>query len=65
MSEDIRRICRGHNIRVAFRSSRALQAMLSRVKDNVPTEKQSGVVYKFPCSCGKVHLGETMRRLKT
>ena len=65
MSEDIRRICRGHNIRVAFRSSRTLRAMLSSVKDKVPAEKQSGVVYKIPCSCGKVYLGETERRLET
>ena len=65
MSEDIRRICRGHNIRVAFRSSRTLRSMLSNVKDKVPAEKQSGVVYKIPCSCGKVYLGETKRRLET
>ena len=65
MSEDIRRICRGHNIKVAFRSSRTLQSMLSSVKDKVPTEMQLGVVYKIPCSCGKVYLGKTRRKLKT
>ena len=32
------RICRGHNIRVAFRSSRTLRSMLSSVKDKVPTD---------------------------
>ena len=35
------------------------------MKDKVPAEKQSGVVYKIPCSCGKVYLGETRRRLET
>ena len=65
MSEDIRRICRGHNIRVTFRSSRTLRTMLSSVKDRVPAKKQSDVVYKIPCSCGKVYLGETRRRLET
>ena len=50
ISEDIRRICRGHNIRVAFRLSRTLWAMQSCVKDKVPTEKQSGMVYKTPWS---------------
>ena len=34
--------------------------MLSIVKDE---EKQSCVVYKIPCSCGKVYLGETRGRL--
>ena len=65
MSEDIRRICREHNIRVAFRSSRTLRSMLSSVKVKVPAEKQSGLVYKIPCSCGKVYLGETRMRLET
>ena len=65
MSEDIRRICRRFNIRVAFRSSRTLRSMLSNVKDKVPMEKRSGVVYRIPCSCGKVYLGETRRRLET
>ena len=55
MSEDIRRICRGHNIRVAFRSSRTLRSMLSSVKDKVPAEKQSVVVYKIPYSCGELY----------
>ena len=41
MSEDIRRICRGHNIRVAFRSSRTLRAMLSSVKDKVPMHREA------------------------
>ena len=36
--------------------------MLFIVKDE---EKQSGVVYRIPCSCGKVYLGETRRRLET
>ena len=39
--------------------------MLSNVKDKLPAEKQSGVVYKIPCSCGKAYLRETRRRLET
>ena len=51
----MRRIFRGHNIRVAFRSSRTLRSILSRtrcpvvqvLKDKVPAEKQSGVVHNL------------------
>ena len=53
MSEDIRRICRRHNIRVAFRSSRTLRSMLSTVKDKVPTEKQSDVSIRSPAAAGR------------
>ena len=38
---------------------------LVKVKDKLCTGKQSSVVYKIPCSCGKFYLGETVRRLGT
>ena len=36
-----------------------------RVKDRVPTSMKSNMVYCVPCSCGKVYIGETVRRLET
>ena len=40
--------------------------MLTRVKDTLPLEKHSNVVYQSPCSrCIKVYIGETIRRLET
>ena len=65
LSEDVRRICRRYDIRVAFRSGRSLRSTLARVKDRLPTDLSSGVVYQVPCSCGKVYIGETIRRLET
>ena len=38
VSEDIRRICRRFNIRVAFRSGTSLRLMLSKVKDPLPID---------------------------
>ena len=64
LSEDIRRICRRFNIKVIFRSGRTLRSMLTRVKDTLPLDKQSNVVYQIPCSCGMVYIGETKRRLE-
>ena len=61
----IRRACRSHNIRVAFRSGRTIQSLLTRVKDLLPVGQQSIVVYQIPCSCGKVYIGKTIRRLET
>ena len=65
MSEDIRRVCRKFNIRVVFKSGRTLRSMLTKVKDTLPLGKQSNVVYRIPCSCGQVYIGETKRRLET
>ena len=38
--------------------------MLTKVKDTLSME-MSKVVYQVPCSCGKVYVGETVRRLET
>ena len=65
VSEDIRRVCRRFNMRVAFRSGQTLRSMLTKVKDNLPLGKRSRVVYQIPCSCGQVYIGETIRRLET
>ena len=63
LSEDIRRVCRGFNIRTAFKSGMTMRAQLSRVKDKLPSSMSSSVIYSIPCSCGKVYIGETTRRL--
>ena len=65
MSEDIRHVCRKFNIRVVFKSGQTLRSMLTKVKDTLPPGKQSNVVYRIPCSCGQVYIGETKRRLET
>ena len=39
--------------------------MKTKVKDTLPAEKQSEVVYQIPCSCGKTYVGETTMRLET
>ena len=39
--------------------------MLTKVKDTLPLGKQSNVIYRIPCSCGQVYIGETRQRLET
>ena len=42
-----------------------LRSILTRVKDDLLIGMNSNVVYKIPCNCGKVYVGETIRRLET
>ena len=35
-----------------------------RPKDALEPTKQDGVVYKIPCKCGKVYIGETGRTMQ-
>ena len=65
VSERIRRVCRDFNIRAVFKSGPTLRSLLTKVKDPLPREKQANVVYEVPCTCGKVYIGETTRRLGT
>ena len=65
ISEDIRRVCRRYGMKVAFKSGRSLCLVLTKVKDLLPIEKQSKVVYRIPCSCDKAYIGQTRRRFET
>ena len=42
-----------------------MRSKLSKVKDKLPSNQNSNVVYRVPCSCGKFYIGGTMRRLET
>ena len=37
---------------------------LVRPKDAVELAKQDGAVYRIPCECGKVYIGETVRPMQ-
>jgi hypothetical protein len=62
LSENIRRLLRNDNIRTAFKSSWTLGRMLTKVKDPVPPEEKTGVVYKIGCICGDVYIEEPVDR---
>jgi len=51
VSEPLRRCLLQQGIRAVF-------------KDTVDPAKQDGVVYRIPCECGKVYIGETRRSMQ-
>ncbi|XP_063960183.1 uncharacterized protein LOC135155215 [Lytechinus pictus] len=59
-SHRLQRILHSANILVRHQSSRKLHSILHSYKDKHPSNKQPGV-YKIPCDCGKVYIGETGR----
>ena len=61
LSEEIRMILNGYNIRTVFRTVDTLGRILTRVKDPVPPEERTGVIYKIKCVCGDFDVGETGR----
>ena len=64
LSKQRRRRClQRQSIRAVFKSQATLRSHLVRPKDE--PAKQNGLVYRIPCECGKVHIGETGRLCKT
>ena len=63
VSEPLRRCLEQQSIRTVLKSETALRSHLVRPKDTVDTAKQDGVVYRIPCECGKVYIGETGRSM--
>ena len=63
-SHHIQRILSKHNIKVFHTAPLKIHGMLTSHKDRQDPHPQPGV-YKIPCQCGKVYIGETGRDLPT
>ncbi|KXJ09513.1 hypothetical protein AC249_AIPGENE17837 [Exaiptasia diaphana] len=65
-TERVQRILQQHNIKCCIKPDKTLRQILSKPKDPVEYEKQSGVVYRIPCGeCSTQYIGETGRALRT
>ena len=64
VSEVLRRCLQQQGVRTVFKSDTTLRSHLVRPKDTLEPTKQDGVVYKIPCECGKVYIGETGRAMQ-
>ena len=64
VSEALRRCLQQQGVRTVFKSDTTLRSHLLRPKDTLEPTKQDGVVYKIPCECGKVYIGETGRAMQ-
>ena len=51
-------------IRTVFKTSLTLRRCLTKVKTPADPTTTKGVVYKVPCECGRVYVGETGGTLK-
>ena len=64
LSKQLRRCLQQQGIRAVLKSETTLRSHLVRPKDAVEPTKQDGVVYRIPCECGKVYIGETGRPMQ-
>ena len=64
LSETLRRNLQQQGIRTVFKSDTTIRSQLVRPKDPADPNQQDGIVYKIPCECGKVYIGETGRPIQ-
>ncbi|VDM02393.1 unnamed protein product [Schistocephalus solidus] len=65
-TEAITRQLNRYGISIAHKPAYSLRATLSRVKDSIPKEHQTNVIYRIPCAyCSCTYIGHTSRRLVT
>ena len=64
LCEQLRRCLQQQGVLAVFKSETTLKSQLVRPKDAVDPAKQDGVVYRIPCECVKVYIGETGRPMQ-
>lgn len=63
-SEKLGRILKKNGFKVGFKPIRKIKDILNPVKDKVEPLQREGV-YRVPCSCGDVYIGQTRRSINT
>lgn len=63
-SEHTGKLLKEFNIRLSNKSRNTLRSKLSKLKDSIPIQNRTNVVYKINCkNCTKKYIGETGREL--
>ena len=64
LSERLPRCLQQQGVRAVFKSETTLRSQLVRPKVAVDPAKQDSVVYRIPCKCIKVYIGEMQDEIK-
>lgn len=65
LSARISSIFRQTNCKLVFYNLSKIKLLYSQLKDKVGNDDKSCLVYKIPCSCDKVYVGQTKQKLKS
>ncbi|CAG5093129.1 Protein of unknown function [Cotesia congregata] len=65
LSSRIRLLFRPTNCKLVYYNISKVKLLYSQVKNKISNDNKSCLVYKIPCSCNKVYVGQTKQKLKT
>ena len=63
VSTQLRRALETENTKIVFYHTFTVGGLYSNMKDRIPIEKQSNVVYQLTCDCGAHYIGQTSQML--
>ena len=63
-SEAIERSCNTIGVKVIHQTTRTLRSLLMKVKTPIAHNATKGIIYKIPCQCGEVYIGDTSKTMK-
>ena len=64
LSENIEKALKDLEVKTVFKTNLTLRRHLTKVETPPDPVTTKGVVYRIPCECGSVYVGETGRTLK-
>lgn len=65
LSHSIRNILKNDYNSIVFYNKKTLAPLFNRVKDKLPIDIKSNVVYKITCECGQCYIGQTKQWVKS
>ena len=63
LSEQIRGALQTENSKIAFYHTISVGKLYSNLKDKIPLEQQSNIVYQLSCECGQQYVGQSKQYL--
>lgn len=65
ITKKLNNVFKNNNVHLASYNPKTSAKFFGKVKDKVPVNNQSSVVYKLDCSCNKSYIGQTKQYLKS
>lgn len=54
-----------NNLKFSYKKQKPLSTLFTKIKDPIPKNMKSHLIYEIPCDCGKSYFGHTDSHLKT
>lgn len=65
LSQKINKCFKNNDTKLAFYNPKTTNIFFTPLKDKIPPDKKSNIIYKIPCQCDKTYVGQTKQYLQS